>query len=616
MKKLTVVILLMLFVAILGGILFRLSGLGGERIVVVHWTNGHLLRTGSGLRLLDQMSADFNNAAYRTESGKRIEVQVHYNGSSGQAQDLLSRVSTGARLDRDLPDPTIVTPSAAHWMIPVNYAAGYNVVDPGTARSIARAMIGIVTYRDMAECLGWPDKELGYADIIALRNDPQGWARYACAKAEWGQKPLVAYTDPTTSSTGRSVLFTLYAISAGKRPEQLTVDDVRDPEVVDYVKQFQGLVDHYMIGTIPLNTKIYQGPRFGHFFLMPEDNLIHLYEGTERAFFGGKKEQAPPISQPMVMIYPKEGSMARNNCAYIVQAPWVTDEHTEAAEVWVDYLQREEQQRGFMAAGFRPGTDLPPSDPISGRYGLDPRVPEVMFNPAQIDPVVAAAIDESWDEVKRPGIVTFVVDTSSSMSGYKLQQAKDGMIRALDAMAENNQIGFLSFSSDIGIQIPIGPLTANRFRIADAVENMRAQANTALYDAIRAAIEMTDAAPGEPDAIRGVVVLTDGRANEGQTDLDDLIQMMSRDEIAIKSFTGFQDARALDVNGMYVSIDQVTGHSLAAEARHPVQIFFIGIGAGADMHVGRLLAEATGAEFQGAAEDDLAKVLEEFSKYF
>jgi hypothetical protein len=145
---------------------------------------------------------------------------------------------------------------------------------------------------------------------------------------------------------------------------------------------------------------------------------------------------------------------------------------------------------------------------------------------------------------------------------------------------------------------------------------MRAAGNTALYDAIRAAIEMTDAAPGEPDAIRGVVVLTDGCANEGQTDLDDLIQMMSRDEIAIKSFSGFQDEQALDADGWYVSIDKVTGHSLVIETRHPVQIFFIGIGEGADMHVGRLLAEATGAEFQGVAEDDLAEVLEEFSKYF
>ena len=75
--------------------------------------------------------------------------------------------------------------------------------------------------------------------------------------------------------------------------------------MVDYVKDFQGLIDHYLIGTTVLNTKIYQGPEFGHFFLMPEDNLIHLYEGTESAFINGEKRTAPAIERPMVMIYPK-----------------------------------------------------------------------------------------------------------------------------------------------------------------------------------------------------------------------------------------------------------------------------------------------------------------------
>ena len=42
------------------------------------------------------------------------------------------------------------------------------------------------------------------------------------------------------------------------------------------MKEFQELVDHYMPGTIPLNTKIVQGARYGHFFLMPEDNLVSL----------------------------------------------------------------------------------------------------------------------------------------------------------------------------------------------------------------------------------------------------------------------------------------------------------------------------------------------------
>lgn len=613
MKRLTTLIISVLIVAAIGGGLFRLFWTGGERLTIVHWTTGHLMRNG----LLPEMTVAFNRAAHRTDSGKRIEVKVFDYGSWEQAKDLLSRVTGRAPIDRSRPDPTIVTPSAAHWLVPVNKAAGRTIVDLEASQSIARAFIGIVTYQEMAECLGWPDKEVGYADIIALRNDPLGWASYPCAKAEWGQRPLVAYTDPTTSSTGRSVLFTLYAIAAGKSPEQLTLSDVRDPAVVDYVKQFQKLVDHYMIGTTVLNTKIFQGPRYGHFFLMPEDNLIHLYEGTERAFINGVKVSAPPIEQPMVMMYPKEGSMARNNCAGIVQASWVTAENREGAQKWINFLRQDNQQRAFMHAGFRPATNIPLADTISGKYGLDPSQPHVEFNPALIDPAVASEIDLTWPEVKRPAIVTFVLDTSSSMSGDKLKQAKKGMIRVLDTMARNNQVGFLSFNTDITRHIPVASLPVNRFEIANAVRELTAQGSTALYDAIKTAVRMTDAATGEEDAIRGVVVLTDGQANRGQTGLHGVIQLMSKSEIPIQQFRGFQeDQTGVDETGKRVGRKDIIGTALNMDVRYPVQIFFIGIGGNADMEVGRMLAEATGAEFQGTTEKDLSGVLEAFSKYF
>ena len=315
MKKLTLAVIMVLILVFGGGIALNRSGWGGETVEVVHWSNGHLMRPG----LMQEMATRFNQAVNRIQSGKRIHIQVLNHGSAEQSDDLASRVIRGLPLEREFPNPVIVTPSSADWLVRVNHAAGRNVVDTGGSRSIARAMIGIVTYRDMAECLGWPEKEIGYADIIALRADPQGWASYPGSRAEWGQRPLVAFTDPITSTTGRSVLFSLYSIAAGKALEQLTMADVTDPEVVSYVKQFQNLVDHYMIGTIPLNTKVYQGPKYGHFFLMPEDNLIHLYEGTETAFINGVNVQAPPIERPMVMIYPKEGAMVRNNIAGIVQ---------------------------------------------------------------------------------------------------------------------------------------------------------------------------------------------------------------------------------------------------------------------------------------------------------
>jgi Ca-activated chloride channel family protein len=627
-RRFTIGVILVVILATVGVFTLRLGWKGGEpgstepgkpaagTVEVVHWSNGHLMRPG----LMKEMAAAFNNADYRTGAGNRIEVKVYNHGSAEQADDLLSRVTRGMPIERDFPNPTIVTPSSADWLVRVNYGAGSTVVDTTASKAIASALIGIVTYRDMAQVLGWPDRQIGYADIIALRDDPRGWASYPNAKAEWGQKPLMAFTDPITSTTGRSVLFSLYAIGGQKPPERLTLSDVKDPVVVQQVKAFQRLIDHYMIGTIPLNTKVYQGPRYGHFFMMPEDNLIHLYEGTEQALIDGVQVQAPPISEPMVMIYPKEGSMIRNNIAGVVKAPWVTADQIDGANRWIDYLLQDDQQRSFMKFGFRPGTQLSLGDPaskINGQYGLEQTPRSPIQVPERIDPAVASEIEKAWQDVKRPGIVTFVVDVSGSMSGVKLEQAKQGMTNALDSMAQNNQVGFVTFSESIFAQIDVAPLAVNRFNITNALDRSKAQGSTALYDAIKVGVTMSDSAAGDENSIRAVVVLTDGQANRGEMRLDSLISMISTKEIRVVSYRGFEgDTKAEEEGGRQITKKEVIGTGMAMQTKHPVQVFFIGIGADADMEIGRIIAQATGAEFQGVTEKDLAMVLTEFSKYF
>jgi hypothetical protein len=59
----------------------------------------------------------------------------------------------------------------------------------------------------------------------------------------------------------------------------------------------------------------------------------------------------------------------------------------------------------------------------------------------------------------------------------------------------------------------------------------------------------------------------------------------------------------------------VQGDALRLDTKHPVQVFFIGVGE-ADLQVGRIIAEATGAEYEGTTEEDLAAVLTEFGDYF
>jgi Ca-activated chloride channel family protein len=589
-------------------------------VEVVHWANGHMMN----LNLLPKFAGEFNNLGRRTQSGKPITVSPVVVNSADITNELIARVQSGAALNAKLANPTVVTPAADHWLPLVNHAVGKTVIDRSSAQVMATTWIGIVTYREMAEAIGWPKKEIGIADVVKLASDPKGWAAVGKARAEWGsQKPLLAFTDPSTSSTGRSMLFTLYAIGAGKAPEALTAEDVTRPEVVNYVKSFQRSVDHYVYDTLTLNSKIFQGPRYGHFFFVSESNLVQLYQG-KLAVTVGADVTAKPLTRQMVFIYPAEGSTTHNHSAHVVQAPWVTPEHAEAAQQWIRYLREEAQQRAFLQEGFRPATSLPLGDPVSGRFGLDPTKPTVVRNTDSVEPDVAEAIVGSWDEVKKPGIAVFVVDVSGSMDGPKLTQAKEGLIRALDGMSQRNGVGLLTFSSGIVSRVPVSRLSDSKFELGGVIDRMRATGNTALYDAIVAGIEMADRAEGEADTIRGVVVITDGKANEGTYGLDDLVEMISKDEVRIRQFRGWEkDTAGIDANGKQVPKADIVGNSLALKTSHPMHIFFVGVGKDAasaandvDWDVGRILAQATGSSIARATAADLATVIEQYSKYF
>jgi hypothetical protein len=119
-------------------------------------------------------------------------------------------------------------------------------------------------------------------------------------------------------------------------------------------------------------------------------------------------------------------------------------------------------------------------------------------------------------------------------------------------------------------------------------------------------VELTDAYEGIPgDAIRGVVVLSDGEANEG-AGLSDLIRVQNRQE---------REVRVGAVGGQ--QIKDYVGGGLASSTKHPLHIFSVGVG-DADWEVLRIFAEASGGVVvrASASGQDLGPVLERFSKYF
>jgi hypothetical protein len=232
------------------------------------------------------------------------------------------------------------------------------------------------------------------------------------------------------------------------------------------------------------------------------------------------------------------------------------------------------------------------------------------------------------DLVRNPGVVVFLIDVSGSMDGKKLDLAKRGLLGAL-SMAQDNQVGLLAFDREIVTLEPVAPLTRNRGPLSQAVRELRAGSNTALFDALREGIRMADEADSSIHGVRAVVLLTDGQANSGNSGFSDIISMSNPLGQAIFRPKGGGE-KYVDSSGKPCDVKDVRGTELAIATAHPVSVYFIGIGEDADMEVGRLLAEATGAEsgkgielpggqtlarVQRVRTVDIGRVLEEF-RYF
>jgi len=141
--------------------------------------------------LLPAFAQRFNLARHRTPSGRVIEVRPVTVNSGTITEGLIGRLKPGAPSQacqatgcvphEELPDPIIVTPVVDHWLSTVNYAVGEAVIDLANTKNLMTTYVGIVTLREIAQCLGWPDKPVGFEDVVALRNDPRGWK--ACPNA-------------------------------------------------------------------------------------------------------------------------------------------------------------------------------------------------------------------------------------------------------------------------------------------------------------------------------------------------------------------------------------------------------------------------------------------------
>lgn len=489
--------------------------------------------------LLSQVAKDYNTANHSVD-GVCVEVKVA-SKASGDAAAALAR-GWDERVDG--PRPDVWTPASSSWPVIVRQhttAQDKGNIIPDQMPSIAQTPLVVAMPKPMAEALGWPDKQLGWGDILTLAKDPDGWG--SKGHAEWGAFKL-GKTNPNFSTSGLNATIATYFAATG-RSSDLTVADVRNPKVTAYVRGVEQSVVHYGDTTLTFLENLYRAGEQGHGLnyisavTVEEKSVWDYNKGNPSGDPATLGKQGPP-RVPLVAIYPKEGTLVSDNPYIVLNAEWVNDAKRAAAADFLKFVLGDKEQKRFTDAAFRTH-DGKPGPQITTRNGLLPDARFTVIDPP--GPTVLAEVASSWDSLRKRARVLVVIDVSGSMTTpvegagkTRLDLAKQAAIGAVDQLAPDDQLGLWTFSTPTTGPDPWRKLieptdvkqALNPFKAK--VNDLVPEGGTALYATTRAAVESMRAS-FDSDKINAVVLLTDGK-NEYPPDnnLDSLLADLSQED--------------------------------------------------------------------------------------
>jgi Ca-activated chloride channel family protein len=535
--------------------------------------------------LLTSLAQSFNRTKTDVD-GRCIFVSPKSKASGGAMQAL----AAGWDEDAEGPLPVVWSPASSAWGAILDQRLA-DVGQPAMANEGTPFMntpLVIAMPKPMAEALGWPDKPLGWSDILSLATSTQGWAAYG--HPEWGSFKL-GKTNPNFSTSGLSALIAQNYAATGKTRD-LTSEDLAKPDVQQYNRSVESSVVHYGDTTLTFLNNWYRADQEGTALTyvsavaVEEKSVIDYNTGNPDGILDPGEEPRPPRI-PLVAIYPKEGTLFSDSPFFVLDAPWVSDEERDGALAFQAYVQQPENQQRALEFNFRPGNPaVPIGDPINAANGVDANQPQTTLEVP--DPPVMVGLLDRWSEQRKGARVLLVIDVSGSMKeragsdvrDTKLDLAKSAAIDSLGDFKSNDLVGLRVFTTSIGPTgtfedlVPIGPVSQNGDALRSQIDGLYPQNGTPLYDVTSQSFQtMYDSY--DPSRINAVVLLTDGKNDDGEVS-DDSRQL--------------QDTLSL-------LRDKSQG-----ELGLPVRVFTIGYGSDADLSVLKQIAEATNAASYNASD--------------
>jgi Ca-activated chloride channel family protein len=430
------------------------------------------------------------------------------------------------------PRPDVWVPASSAWALQVQLkrqATKQPDVIPFERPKVATTPMVFAMPKPMAEALGWPQRPLGWNELLRAVQNPQGWKAFN--QPSWGPFRL-GKLDPNLSTPGLEALIGAVFAATGQGSD-LSVETLAKQAdqlrtVILGIERAPGQdADTPATFLANLQQADQAGETLGFVSAVPlDEKSVFDYN---RGSLGGLEDggQRPKPKVPLVAVYPKEGTLEADHPWVVLRAPWVDAAKRRAAAGFLDYIRSEPVQVRFQEAGFRSWGGRP-GPGLTEENGLLPDQPARVLAPPAPKIVVAAL--ESWNAARKRSNVLAVYDVSGSMKEpvpgtglTKIELVRKAVVLALPLFAPETNLGTWIFSTNLeGRQdwhelVPIGPTNAKlpngktrREVLAGTISLLQASnGDTGLYDSTLAAFRALKRSYA-PGRLNIVVLLTDG----------------------------------------------------------------------------------------------------------
>jgi len=523
-------------------------------------------------------------------AGRCVSVSVQSLEAS-QAGAALAKGWTGTVA---VPRPDVWVPDSSSWaqLIELQLQRAKQADPIPTSRpSIASSPLVIAMPQPMAQALGWPQRAIGWSDLLTALQNPAGWAAFR--HPEWGAFKL-GKTDPTLSTSGlEGVIGALTAeLGAGPvTPAALTQHSEQLRELILGLERAPGEqadTDSNFLVNLQQADDSGGALKFVSAVPLGEKQVLDYNQGNPGGDPGTLGDHAKP-KVPLAAVYPKEGTLEADHPWLVLHEPWVNSAKRSAASAFLNYLLSPTVQAKLQAAGLRDpdGKAGPVATEANGLIASQPT--RVIPNPS---PTVVGELLQGWNAASRRGNVLAVFDVSGSMKEpvpgtgtTKMGLVRQAAAAATSLWAPEDNVGLWAFSTklpptgkDFLEIVPLGPVDAQipgtnqtrRQLLGAGVSRLQATTHdTALYETALAAFQQVKS-HYVPNRINTVVLLTDGINDDPDN--------------------------ALTLAGL---VSQLRAGETAGQR---VRIITIGYGANADASALRQIAQATGGAYFSAAD--------------